>query len=286
MMRAFLFSFLFSVVSQAQIFTPTIASGVGGAGRAAIDGGESSFLNPAAVAHLRDYYFGAHYNRGSHPMEGDYTRYAVQLADGTSGNLIRGAAHYYKQSIDFPSGAGSRTDQDIQVGVAGFAMPRVAMGLSAHYLMQSGQGRDDTQLNGNFGVIFSPLDSLGLAFVAYDIAPVSPDVMAGRRLIPTYALGAQYVLSEFAHFRLDVVQPDIQAFADRRQNVEGGLESFFANSFVFRLGYGAMEVQNQSLVTASLGYKGPRLSFDYTFQKDVRSEGGVRHFVDLWMPLR
>lgn len=283
-MRAFLFVLVFPFFAQAQVFTPTIASGTGGAGRAAIDGGESAFMNPASTAHLRNYFIGLHYNRADHPIEGDYSRYAIQIADGTEGNLIRGSASYYRNSIEL-RGGGSRTDQDFQIGIGGFAMPRFALGLSAHYLQQSGQGRDDSQINTNFGAIWSPIDSLGLAFVAYDFAPVSPDVMAGRKLVPTYALGAQYVLSEFARFRLDMVRPDLQVWKERRQNVQGGLESFFANMFVFRLGYGAMEVDNQSVVTASLGYRGPRLSLDYSFQKDIRSEGNVRHFVDLWLPL-
>jgi hypothetical protein len=283
-MRAFLFVLLFPFICRAQLFTPTIASGVGGAGRAAIDGGESAFLNPASTAHLHNYVIGLHYNRADHPIEGDYSRYALQFADGTDGNLVRGSATYIKNSIEF-RGGGSRTDQDYQAGIAGFAMPRVALGVAIHYLKQSGQGRDDSQINSNLGLIWSPIDSLGLAFVAYDIAPVSPDVMPGRRLIPTYALGSQFVFSEFARLRLDVVQPDLQVWENRRQNVQGGLESAFANMFVFRLGYGAMEVDNQSVVTASLGYHGPRLSLDYSFQKDIRSEGNVRHFVDLWLPL-
>ncbi len=283
-MKAFLLVLFLPCVSLAQIFTPTIASGTGGAGRAAIDGGESAFMNPASTAHLRNYFVGLHYNRADHPSEGDYSRYALQIGDGTDGNLIRGAATYYKNSIEF-RGGGSRTDQDFQIGVAGFAASSFAMGLSAHYLQQSGQGRDDTQINSNFGVIWTPAERFGLAFVAYDFAPVSPDVYPGRRLNLSMALGAQYVVSEFFRVRADLVRPDRQVWSEYRQNVQVGLESLFANMFVFRAGYGAMEVDNQSVVTASLGYKGPRLSLDYSFQKDIRSEGNVRHFVDLWLPL-
>jgi hypothetical protein len=285
-MRALLlFVFLFPFTAKSQVFTPTIAGGMGGAGRAAVDGGESAFLNPASVAHMREYYFGAHYQRGDHPREGDYSRWALQIADGTSGNLIRGSASYSKQKIDFPNGAGSRTDQDIQIGVAGIAVPLVALGLSAHYYEQSGQGRDNAQTNGTLGLIYAPSDSLGIGLVGYDIAPVSSDVLPDRRLVPTYALGFQYVYSDLLRARLDVVRPDVQRFEDRRQNVMGGIESFFANSFVFRLGFGAMEVLDETNVTASFGYHGPRLSVDYSFQKDIRSAGGARHLVDLWMPL-
>lgn len=260
---------------------------MGGAGRAAIDGGESSFLNPAALAHMREYYFAGHFEHGSHPREGDFNRYALQIADGTS-SIVNGSFSYYRQNIDLPAGAsaGSRLDQDFQLAFGGVVIPNVALGASAHYLSQSGQSRDDAQLNGNVGLIVSPTESFGIGVVGYDIAPVdrssaSPD----RRVIPTWAVGANYAFPEILKVRFDLVRPDIQSFSDRRINVMAGLESFFSTDFAFRLGSQWLETSNQLNLTAGIGFKGPRLSFDYTFQKDIREAGGVRHFVDLWMPL-
>ncbi len=276
---------LLSFNAKSQVFTPTIAGAMGGAGRAAVDGGESAFMNPASIAHLRDYFVGLHYERGEHPREGDFSRYAIQISDGTS-SLIPGGASIYRQKIDLPDGAGSRTDQDIQAGIAGFVMPKFALGLSGHYFTQSGQGRDNAQWNGTLGAIFSPADDLGIGLVGYDIAPIATDALMDRRLTPTFALGCHYVFSELLRIRLDFVRPDIQpAFADHRINVMGGIESFFATTFVFRLGAQALETADQMNLTAGFGYHGPRLSLDYSFQKDIRSAGGVRHLIDLWLPL-
>jgi hypothetical protein len=276
---------LLPFAAKSQVFTPTIAGAMGGAGRAAIDGGESALLNPASIAHMREYYFGAHYQRGEHPHEGDYSRYAIQLTDGTS-DLVPGGASIYRQKIDLPNGAGSRTDQDIQIGVAGFVIPGFALGVSGHYFTQSGQGRDNAQWNGTMGVIFSPNDHLGIGLVGYDIAPISTDALMDRKLIPTLALGVHYVLSDLLRLRLDLVRPDIQPlYANHRINAMGGLESFFATTFVFRLGAQALETADQMNLTTGFGYHGPRLSVDYSFQKDIRSAGGVRHLIDLWLPL-
>jgi hypothetical protein len=281
----FLMPLALSAPAKSQVFTPTIAGAMGGAGRAAVDGGESSFLNPASTAHLSEYFFGAHYQRGEHPFEGDYSRWALQLADGTSGNLIRGAASIYRQSIDLPNGLGSRSDQDIQVGIAGMTFPHVALGLSGHYLTQSGQGRDSTQMNGTVGMIFSPSDDMGIGVVAYDIVPSSDATLLDRKLNPTYGAGLQYVFSDLLRLRFDLVRPDMQIYSDRRTNLMAGLESFFANTFVFRLGGQALEASNETNLTAGFGYHGPRLSIDYSFQKDIRSAGGARHLIDLWLPL-
>lgn len=258
---------------------------MGGAGRASTDGGESAFLNPASTAHIKQYFVSGHYERGEQDNEGDFSRWAVQIADGTTGNLVNGDAHYYKQKIDLPGGAGARVDQDIQLGASAFASTHVSVGVAGHYLMQSGQGRDNAQLNANLGVIYAPFDYLGFGAVAYDIAGGGSDVLPDRRLIPTYAIGAQFVPVDLLRLRLDIVRPDVQAFKDYRANVMMGLESFFADSFAFRLGCQWLETANQTNVTAGLGYVGPRLQVDYTFEKDIRSAGGVRHFIDLWLPL-
>ena len=277
---------LTSLTAKSQVFTPTIAASMGGAGRAAVDGGESAFLNPASVAHLREYYFGGHFSRGDHQREGGYNRYALQIADGTTTNIMPGAFSFYRQTLDLPAGLGSRTDQDYQLSLAGMVYPMFAMGVAAHYLTQSGQGRDDTQINGNVGFIFNPTESMGFGLVGYDIAPVATSTASvDRRLNPTYAAGIHYVFPDILRLRLDLVRPDIQPFQDRRTNVLVGLESFFNPSFAFRLGAQCLEVADETDITVGFGFHGPRLSVDYSFQKDVRIAGGVRHLVDLWMPL-
>ncbi len=275
---------LLSLTAKSQVFTPTIAGGMGGAGRSAVDGGESSFMNPASLAHLREYYFGAHFQHGNHPLEGDFNRYAIQIADGTPTNIVPGAFSYYRQNINLPAG-GSRTDQDYQISIAGVLHSMFAMGVGAHYLTQSGQGHDDTQINGNVGLIFNPGGSFGIGLVGYDIAPVQSTATPDRRLIPTFGAGLHYVFPDILRVRLDVVRPTIQPFADQRNNVMAGLESFFNPEFAFRLGAQWLEVADEMNMTAGFGFRGPRLSFDYSIQKDLRAAGGFRHLVDLWLPL-
>lgn len=278
-------SFGFLNQAKSQLFTGGIAGGMGGAGRAAVDGGEAIYLNPASVAQLRSYYIGGHYQLGDHPREGNYSRYSLQVADGTPGNLIPGGFAYTRNSIELPAGAGWRTDTDYQTAVGAQVSQNLALGVSAHYLKQTGQNREDEQINGGLGVLFSPLESLGFAFVGYDIAPINRTASVDRRVIPTFAAGVHYLLPEILSLRLDLVRPDVQARNDYRTNVMTGFESYFHPQFAFRLGGQWLETVDQMNLTAGLGFKGPRLSVDYTFQKDIRSGMGVRHLIDLWMPL-
>ena len=276
--------FIFSVTSHAQFMAGPIASGSGGAGRASIDPGEISFLNPAGVAHLQRYYASAGYASAEHPRDGNLTRYNVLLADGTLGISMPGAFSYVRRNIDKPGF--SSTEQDIALTLAGFSLNKLAMGVTAHRLMSSTGGRDDNQDNATVGFIFNPKMWLGLAFVAYDILPTSDSVPLAVREIPTFAVGAHVLFNEIFSVRCDVIRPDIQRGYDgRRNDVAVGLESFFRRDLAVQLGAQFRETADQTLMTTGFGYHGPKLSFDYSFQKDVRSATGTRHVVDLWMPL-
>lgn len=272
-----------SSVSQAQFYTGPIAEGTGGAGRGAVDAAEASFLNPAAVAHLRHYFLSASYGATNHLLEGEGQRFGLHFADGSTGNIIPGAFSYTRKRFEIPNVSSSQF-QDFALTLSGVPLRGLAVGVTGHRLVSSVAGRDENQDNAHFGLLYVPTGSWGLGFVVYDFLPTSTSIPANLRLVPTYALGFNLLLMERFHFRMDLVRPDIQA-RDRRNNVMAGVESYFRDDFLIRLGTQWKETADEMYVTTGLGYKGPRLSFDYSFQKDVRTAEGYRHLFDLWLPL-
>ncbi len=270
--------------ASAQIVTGAIAGAIGGAGRGAVDPAEASYLNPASVAHLQQYYFSAHYHTGNYGVDGDRSNFGVQLADGMQGSVIPGAFSYTKKLIELPGV--SATIQDFAVTLAGFPMRHVSLGVTGHRAMSSVPAREDTQDNVHVGLLVIPVPYLGLGFVVNDALNSSDTIPAVLRLNRTYSLGAHVMMTPTFRLRLDASQPERQlGYEGRRTDVMGGLETFFTPEWMFRVGSQWQETRDQTNVTTGLGYRGPRLSFDYTFQKDVRSEGGARHLVDLWLPL-
>jgi hypothetical protein len=273
--------------ASAQFFTGPAASASGGGGRAAVDPGEATFLNPASIAFLQRYNVSGYYDVGRDLKEGDHNLWGVSLADGTADNIMPGALSFIRKRTDAPSGA-SDTQQDIQFAVAGMAGKKLAFGLAVHRLsdqiLSNFEGQDYTQINGHLGMIYIPIPEVGIGFVAYDIAPTSSVIPHALREVPTLALGANYLWEKVFRARLDLVRPDVDNNG-RRINVQAGIESLMTQEFIFRTGCYWRETEDQTFFTVGAGYNGPRLSFDYSFQKDLRSADNFRHVVDLWLPL-
>lgn len=278
---------VFSNQAQAQLFIGPEAAATGGSGRAAVGLGESPFLNPAAVAFIQRYHMSAFYGAGKAVGEGDTTDWAVSIADGTSEGMMPGAFSYLRRRVDAPNGD-SDTIQELHLALAWFPVQDVSLGLAGHgvshqMLSATGVGTEYKFTNMNLGLIYVPLPNIGLGFVAYDVL-ASENLPVSIQPVPTMAFGFNYLYEKFFRFRLDLVRPDTRN-ESRKINVLTGLESFLSERFALRFGYSNMATAEQTFATAGFGYRGPRLSLDYSIQKDTRVADNTRHLIDLWLPL-
>jgi hypothetical protein len=279
-----LFFILTAQSSFAQFYTGPIAEAMGGAGRAGSSPAESAFLNPATLAEIKSYYGGMSAGWGDHPIDGGLSQFSALLADGTPDKAFPGQFSYAQKRIALPTGL-TTTQQDFQLGSAYAPLETFALGLSIHRLTYvDNQSRSNAQNNFTIGSLYSPAKSLSVAFVAYDLLGGDDSVAQAYQTVPTFAIGTQYFYESVFSFRADFVRPD--KFNDGQKiNTQLGAETFFRNDFALRLGWQWREVQfEEKLATLGVGYKGPRLSLDYTFEKDLIASSGGRHFVDLWMP--
>ena len=286
----FLFALFVSPTASAQVFTGPAASAAGGGGRAAVDPGETAFLNPASIAFLQKYNVSLFYGAAKHPREGEQNFMAASLADGTQDNIVSGALSYVRKRTDLSTAVGivSDTQQDIQAALSGFALRKFAFGVAGHRLtdqiLSATAGSEYSQLNAHVGVIFVPIEMIGIGFVAYDVLPTSESVAANYRLVPTHALAFNFLPAPQFRARLDFVRPDTMN-PDRRINVNVGIETTFKEMLVLRLGSFWRETADQTYLTGGFAFQGPKLSFDYSYQTDNRSPDNARHLVDLWIVL-
>lgn len=282
-----LIGLLLPVGASAQFFTGPAASGAGGAGRAAIDSGEAAFLNPASVGFLSRYYASAYYGMAQFEGGGEHNLWGLSLADGSEGNFISGALSYIRKRVD--QGRFSDTQQDLQITLAGAPLKRLSIGIAGHRLMNqilhpSGAGSEYVQLNAHLGLIYVPFTDFGIGFVAYDVLPVGDSVPESVRLVPTHAFGLNYLYEKIFRMRLDLLRPDMKN-AGGRVDIMSGMEAIYQENFALRLGGYWQETADRTYFTAGFGYWGPRLSFDYSLQKDVRNGDNIRHLIDLWLTL-
>ena len=288
MMKLAVFSFVsslfISMSAQAQFFTGPIASAVGDAGIAAMDPSEAGVLNPAAVAQLSSFFFGANYNYGHHERDGDFKGFGAILSDGSAGNAFPGSVSIQHRVVEPKNGAPSTTELDINVAIAKFIAQKVSIGISAHRQADEVSGLGGfAQYNGTIGLLYTPLENFGIGAVVYDFLPPSDANPISIQTTQTYAVGANLLVHKVLNVRLDVTRPD-RNNPNHRNNILTGLDTYFRSDFAVRLGMAFKESIDETLFTAGLGYKGPKLSLDYTFQKDVRVADSYRHLFDLWIP--
>lgn len=273
--------------AEAQFFTGAAASGMGGAGRAAVDPSESILLNPAAVAHMPDYFISGQYALGWHPVDGNSKTWAVTASDGSPENLVAGAVTYVNRTR-YPHVGASIDEDDLQIGIAGVVFRRISLGVSGHRLTWKqktfvDESVEHEQTNMNVGLLYTPTEWLGFSLTGHDVLPADEKIPLGVRVIPTFALGSNAIIQKTFRLRLDLVKPEKEN-PGNRINVLAGLESYFLEKLAFRLGAHWRETADQTLVSTGIAFKGPRLSFDYTFERDVRTADGSRHLFDLWLP--
>lgn len=262
-------------------------SALGGSGRAAIDAAESSWLNPAALVHVQSYHFAVS-SQQSHRDAGDgYKDFAVMLVDGGEEKIAAGSFSFVqRKTLRGGVGAVTAVQRDFQFSMAGFFPGRsLSMGLTFRRLIhEQAGGFDVTQDNFTIGLLYPMTEKFGIAFTGHDLAGATDSVAPEARMIPTFGLGVHFVPHEILHVRADLVRP-MESNDDSRNNVHLGLESWFRKDFAFRLGSAWLETRNENWLTTGIGFRGPRLSFGYSFEKEIRSSDGTRHTFDLWLPL-
>lgn len=274
---------LFSSTVFAQSFVGPQASGMGGAGRAAIAPGESAFLNPASIPFFGEYFGTGFYAQSEHPQSGEAQQFGALLSDGGPDRLFQGALGYV-QTNQKP-GVGDVSIQDIYVAISGFVYKNISFGIQAHrYLYRQSGAQDSMQYNGGAGLIYAYSKSLTFGVVASDLLTEKESVPAAARLNRTYAVGANYLYDKRFNIRVDAVRPSDQN-PDNETDLMAGFESEVMEYMAFRSGFRWNEAigPERRVFTAGLGFKGPKLRADYGFEKDTKVAGGIRHSFDLWM---
>ncbi|MEN0060148.1 MAG: hypothetical protein AAGB31_15020 [Bdellovibrio sp.] len=266
-MKVFIFmaGSLLLQTAQAQIFNSSVAAATGGSGRAAVEPGDTVFLNPATLVHLRDRYFFTSFANDE---------FAVLLSDSTKESLVPAGLSYVQKKSDVQQG--ELVLQDISMSLAEFAMNQVAMGLTGHYYQYKIEGgASHIQSNVDIGFMYTPMPDLGLAVVGYNLFGEDKDIPENYRLKRSVGAGINYVYQSLARFRLDATTESVWM---------AGFESYVNKFIVVRLGYSHDTDDNRELLTAGAGFKGPRFAINYGYQGNSQNSGDYRHSVDLEIP--
>lgn len=278
----FLFFHGYAAESSSGYFTGPVSSAMGGAGRAAVDPSESHFRNPAVVAHSPQIDLGAYYQDGYRAPQTHETTFGASIVDNTGDSICPGAIGYLQNRRSFPGM--NVNEKYVQASLGSFIAEKFSFGVAGIYVSHEIEhGKTYKQWDGIAGLLYTPNPNLGLAFTYAYFANPSSELPKQLRLMPTVSVGGHYIFQDFLRFRLDVSRVE-KDNVDKKLIIESGLETKMPNYFILRLGSQWNDVERKSYLTAGLGFDGPRLKVDYSFQKLRAEEGYTMHGVDLRVP--
>ena len=266
-LKTLIFSFFISLTfSNAFANTPksSIANATGGAGVATVEVGESSFMNPAALMHLKGRYL---YTSFQHHL------YAISLTENDKESAVPGAFSYF-------------ADDDLQffsLSLADFVYENIAFGISATYWQAEfdPQHKRTTNINANAGIIWTPFKEFGIGFAAENMLGSKDEFKQNGRLIPTSRVGFNYVYHEWFRWRLDFVTQTNNNW--KTWIPQTGTETYINKFFILRAGVSKPPGLKESW-SAGFGFDLPRFKIDYATIWHANGGKEQRHSVDLSVP--
>lgn len=279
----FVIAFLFSLQLMATEMVGAISAGMGGTGRAAVEPNESLYLNPAALALLRDFHTGFSYQSGFLAQDISRNTYSVTMTDATKEILFPGGFSYRRHNIN---GRGQRYKENEFRGGLGYRVTdRFSMGLGVSHLRAlDPAGADVNQTNVDVGLLIGLRPEWGLSFSGENLIKGGEDIPVALQRLSRAALGTQYIYQRTFTLRYEALMPLYlreSQFLGHRMGLGIGVQ----RGFGLNLGYSVDDSIGQNWSSVGILWKGPRLKIAYSFQNEDRANLGVRHLVDLWVDL-
>lgn len=256
---------------EAQISSTAASMATAGAGRASVEAGDVTTLNPAMLVHLT--------NRDLHTFA---TRdaWSVGVSDNARDSVVPAALSYTKSK--FGEQALRTEGEDLRLSLGGFLARNLSMGLTAS---QRGFHRGETdwrQINADLGLAWIVTPKLGLALVGYDLMPAKEDMPEDLKTTPRGGIGANYLLHDLFRLRADYVSGRGNNFG--QGSLLLGYEAQLNDFVLIRLGYANEKETRRDLLGAGFGLSLPRFRLNYAYQSALRGEFEARHSVDLGIP--
>lgn len=261
-------------LSWAQIYTGAVSAASGGTGRASVEAGSASFLNPAMMVHQKGQQI---YTAKSQE------EFAIGLTENSEDSPLPTSISYWQKNLDAGALEGTYKLQDLRLSFAEFVKAFWAVGITAHVYQAQSEDKTWNQGNLDFGVMVTPVPEVGLAVVFYDLGQGNPEIPEKLRLSPKIGLGFNHLYRDYFRSRVDLVSGPDQNF--RRATVMVGFESYLNRWVLARFGMSSNTYLNQDLSSLGFGLDFPNFRLNYAYQFVMNNSKDQRHAIDIVIPL-
>jgi len=261
--------YFISSLAHAQSFSSAATDGTAGAGRAAVEAGDVNYLNPAGLVHLKGRYIYSTFSKDD---------LSFSLSESTREVVIPASLSYLQRKQKDSLNQDVKW-QDLRLSLADFILDNFSIGVTGSQSTVDYQNFSYNQTNGNVGFFYTPLQSLGMAYVFYNVFGGKENVPEEVREQAQMGLGLHYIYKNFVRLRFDVLSANNNNFGKAAYMY--GLESMLNQWLTVRLGYKNDILAGQELFTQGIGFNGPVFALNYAHQGSVKGANFDRHSIDL-----
>lgn len=274
-----IFIFLSSFTVQAQSFTGPISQSLGHTGVAAYDSAENTLINPATLVLAPGFEWASYYEGGTPQSSVRQSVWGLTLVDNGQQIAFPGTITYLKNRYR-KEGAHTVNSEYWGAGVAGYFFKTMALGLHIHRLDQKVEGGESYETwNADLGyLVHGATSALGVSLLhILDNPTTVPEALRSQ---PQLKVGGQYIWGRQFLYRVDMTYQLKQN--PKNDLVYGvGIGHIFNSFLVGRLGYFWNTPQKEQLASVGLGFNGPKLKLDYSYQRGVKGHKEELHGVDI-----
>lgn len=281
MLKSILLLAVLSFGTSAKAYVGSVSAATGDAGRAAIEASETPFMNPAAIAFLKGYYFTASYGAASQGETGTQDL-ALSITENMKDTVVPTSLSYSQTHFD--DGVGNKVNsRDFRLSLGNFIGKNTALGLGIRHKNDVLPDDRYAQTNVDLGGLWAPTSSFGVAAVFETLMPPQSNVPEAFRLNQTMAFAGTYNYKKFMRIKADIVSQTNNSF--NKPTLGAGMESYLNKWMILRWGLAKNNELDANLYTAGLGWVLPRFGLHYAYQNSPQDETLTRHSVDLAIPV-
>jgi hypothetical protein len=282
-MQRLLMGLLLLTSFSSQAYVGSVSAATGETGRAAVEASESPFGNPAALAFLNGYYFGAGYGASHQNRAGNAQDLSVSLTDNMKDTVVP-TSFSYVQNTSRPEGVSDDVmGRTFKLSFGNFIRPGFAFGLGINHQDDRPPQDHYIQTNVQTGVLWAPNKDFGAALTFENLVPPNTDIPEAFRLKQTTGAGVSYNFKRFVRLKGDLVSASNNNFG--KPTLAFGMESYMNRWMILRWGLQRQNELDANLYTAGIGFIGPKFGFHYAYENSPQNESLSRHSVDLAVPI-
>lgn len=275
------FTFLGMSYSYA-IHQGAVTAATAGSGVAAIEVSESPFLNPAALGHMRGYFFTSSFAQQNQGEFGSGRDMAFSLTDNLQDTALPTSVAYAQMSRLNEQGD-EVLRRNFRLSFGGLVLPQIAFGLGVSHQTDRWQEESYSDTNLILGGLWSPTANVGFGLLMENLLEPSARIPELSRPEQRLVLGTSIHINEVVRIKGDFITHLSEGFG--KPILAAGLENYLNRWTIFRLGYQRDSIKEADIYAGGLGFSLPRFGIHYAYQRSPQKETLTRHSIDLAVPI-